>query len=64
MKKVQAGLRNQPPPRVITDLIVKALHARTPRTRYHAGLWAGPLLFLRRRLSDRMFDRVVMSAFR
>jgi NAD(P)-dependent dehydrogenase (short-subunit alcohol dehydrogenase family) len=44
--------------------IVKALHARTPRTRYHAGLWAGPLLFLRRRLSDRMFDRVVMSAFR
>jgi NAD(P)-dependent dehydrogenase (short-subunit alcohol dehydrogenase family) len=64
MKKIQAGIHNEPPPSVITDLIVEALHARNPKTRYHAGLWAGPLLFLRGCLSDRMFDRVVMSAFR
>jgi NAD(P)-dependent dehydrogenase (short-subunit alcohol dehydrogenase family) len=64
MKKVQASIRNQPPPSVISDLIVKALRARTPRTRYHAGQWATPLLLLRRCLTDRMFDRVVMSAFK
>ncbi len=56
--------RKGPPPRVISDLIVKALNAKQPATRYHGGGLAGPLLFMRRWLSDRGFDKVIMSAFR
>ncbi len=64
IRKAQARQRKMPPPGVITDLIVKALKARHPRTRYHAGELAGPMLFLRRHLSDRMFDRVIALALR
>lgn len=56
--------RKAPPPRVISDLVVKALTVRRPAARYHGGLMAGPLLFLKRWLSDRMFDRLIMSAFK
>jgi NAD(P)-dependent dehydrogenase (short-subunit alcohol dehydrogenase family) len=63
-RKLQAGNRKGPPPRVISDLIIKALKAKRPATRYHGGGLASPLLFMRRHLSDRMFDRLVMSAFR
>ncbi|WP_325169966.1 oxidoreductase [Methylobacterium sp. C25] len=51
-------------PRAITDLIVKGIHARTPRTRYHGGMMAGTMLFLRAWLSDRMLDRLIMMALR
>lgn len=63
-KGMQSGGRQMPPPKVISDLLVEALRARSPKVRYHGGMMAGPLLFLRRTLSDRMFDRVLMSAFR
>ncbi len=64
-QRAMTGLEGRaPPPRVITDLIVKALKARRPRTRYHGGMLAGPMLFLRRHLSDRMFDRMIMLAMR
>jgi len=43
---------------------MKAINARRPATRYSGGLAARPLLFVRRLLSDRMFDRLVMTAFR
>jgi NAD(P)-dependent dehydrogenase (short-subunit alcohol dehydrogenase family) len=49
------------PPKVITDLIIKAVRAKKPKTRYSAGKDAIPLLFLRRWLSDRTFDKLVMS---
>lgn len=48
-------------PKVITDLVVKAISAKRPKTRYAAGKYAGPMLFLRRWLSDRAFDRLVLS---
>jgi hypothetical protein len=57
-------MRKSPPQPVISNLIVKALNTKRPATRYHGGGLAGPLLFLRRHLSDRWFDKVVMSAFR
>jgi NAD(P)-dependent dehydrogenase (short-subunit alcohol dehydrogenase family) len=63
-RKLQAGSRKVPPPRVISDLIIKALKAKRPATRYHGGGLASLLLFMRRHLSDRMFDRLVMFAFR
>ncbi len=49
---------------VIADLVVRALKARRPKARYHGGLLAGPMLFLRRHLSDRMFDRLISMVMR
>jgi NAD(P)-dependent dehydrogenase (short-subunit alcohol dehydrogenase family) len=63
-KTALAGLGEGPPPSVITDLVVRALRARRPRTRYVGGMLARPILLLRRWLPDRMFDRVVMSMLR
>jgi hypothetical protein len=45
-------------------MVMKAIKARRPATRYSGGLAARPLLFLRRLHSDRIFDRLVMTAFR
>ncbi len=56
-KKPNAGS----PPSVIANVISKAVKSRKPKTRYAAGKMAKPLLFARRWLSDRMFDKAVMS---
>ncbi|MEM7084448.1 MAG: oxidoreductase [Pseudomonadota bacterium] len=47
------------PPDVIARTIVRAINARRPKTRYVAGKLAKPILFARRVLSDRMFDRLI-----
>ena len=49
------------PPSVIANVISKAINAKKPKTRYVAGKMAKPLMFMRKRLSDRMFDRIIMS---
>lgn len=59
--KMQGTLK-LPPARVISDLVVKALRAKRPKPRYSGGHLAAPLLFLRRHLSDRMFDRLISMA--
>lgn len=64
IERSPAWKRKMPPVSVITDLLVKALRAATPRTRYHGAPGAGPILFLRRILSDRLYDRLIMSQFR
>ncbi len=48
-------------PEVITKLVRKAIDAKNPKTRYSGGFMAGPLLFLRKILSDRMMDKLFMS---
>lgn len=48
-------------PSVIADTISRALRARHPKTRYAAGKLAKPILFLRRWLPDRWFDRAIMA---
>jgi short-subunit dehydrogenase len=48
-------------PKVITDLVVDAVKAKKPKTRYAAGYMAKPLLTARKLLSDRMFDKIIMS---
>lgn len=53
-----------PPPSVVSDMMMRALKARRPAPRYSGGLGARPLLFLRGILPDRMFDRLIMLAFR
>ncbi|GAA0961003.1 oxidoreductase [Kribbella koreensis] len=45
----------------LAEVIVKAVSARRPRTRYVAGKYARPLMFTRKWFGDRVYDRVVMS---
>ncbi len=48
-------------PKVITDLILRAVRARKPRTRYATGKYASLMLFVRKWFSDRTFDRMIMN---
>jgi short-subunit dehydrogenase len=48
-------------PIVIAKLVWKAIIAPVPKTRYAAGFMAGPLLTLKKVLSDRMLDRILSS---
>ncbi len=52
------------PPSVITNLIEQAVHSKTPKTRYVAGAFAKPMMFMRKYLGDRIFDRILMSQLR
>ena len=49
-------------PDVVAKTISRALRARRPRTRYATGGGAHVILFLRRILSDRAFDRLMRMA--
>lgn len=53
--------RSLSPPSVITRLILKAINSKNPKTRYVAGKYAKPMLFVRKYLGDKMFDRIIMS---
>ncbi|MEV6281817.1 oxidoreductase [Kribbella sp. NPDC051770] len=45
----------------LAEVIVKAIGAPRPKTRYVAGQYARPLLFVRKWFGDRIYDRVLMS---
>lgn len=49
------------PPSVISNLVSKAVNAKKPKTRYVAGKYAKPMMFIRKYLGDRIFDKVIMS---
>ena len=49
------------PTQVITQLVIKAIHAKRPKTRYVAGKFAKPLMFVRRWFGDRAYDKLIMS---
>lgn len=53
--------KNSVEPVVIAQLIKKAIEAKHPKTRYIGGAMAKPMLFLRKMLSDRLFDKMLMS---
>ncbi|NEO93360.1 MAG: oxidoreductase [Moorea sp. SIO3G5] len=48
-------------PKVIADIVSKAVKARKPKTRYVAGQFAAPMIFIRKWFGDRIFDWVIMS---
>ncbi len=48
-------------PLVIAKTITKAIQAKKPKTRYAAGSNAGLIIFTRWLISDRMFDRLMLS---
>ncbi len=51
-------------PAVVAETIVKAITSKKPKTRYATGGGAKIILFLRSILSDRMFDRLMLSMMR
>ena len=50
------------PPTVIAKTVSKAISAHRPKTRYVAGKYARPLIFIRKHFGDRVFDRIIMSS--
>jgi NAD(P)-dependent dehydrogenase (short-subunit alcohol dehydrogenase family) len=50
------------PPEVIAKDVLHALTSRTARTRYPSGAGAKRMLFMRRILPDRHFDRIILHA--
>lgn len=48
-------------PKVIANLILKAINSKKPKTRYSGGFMAKPLLFLRKLLSDKQMDSMILG---
>lgn len=48
-------------PDVIADTVAKAVSASRPKTRYAVGAYAKPLIWMRKWLGDRVFDRIIKS---
>ncbi|MFD2940278.1 oxidoreductase [Flavobacterium notoginsengisoli] len=53
--------KNVSSPSLIAELILKAIEAKSPKTRYAGGFGIKPTLFLRWLLSDKLFDRMLQS---
>jgi short-subunit dehydrogenase len=51
---------NSSPASVIVDVISRAIRSERPKTRYAAGKYARPMMFFRKYLGDRIFDKVIM----
>lgn len=51
-------------PLVIAKLIRTGIEARNPKTRYIGGKMARPMLFMRKILSDKMFDKMLMRSMK
>ena len=49
-------------PDVVADAVLHALTSEKPRTRYPVGVGAKRMLFMRRLLPDRRFDRIILHA--
>lgn len=49
------------PPSVIADIVSKAIQSNNPKTRYAKGKLARPMMFLRKILPDKWFDKALMS---
>ncbi|WP_343636340.1 oxidoreductase [Fluviicola sp.] len=52
--------KNDSDPLVIAKLIRTGIEAKNPKTRYIGGKMAKPMLFMRKMLSDKLFDRMLM----
>ena len=49
------------PPSTITKLIVKAINSHNPKRRYVGGLFAKPMLFIKKWFGDKMYEKAIMS---
>lgn len=48
-------------PGVIASLIKRSIEVKSPKARYVKGFMAKPIMFMKRWLSDGMFDRIIRS---
>ncbi len=64
VKMYERGDKFGSEPIVIAKVIAKAIYSKKPRTRYAAGGGAKLILFARRILPDRAFDKLVLSVMR
>lgn len=55
------GPNSVSPPSVITNLVLQAVRAKRPQTRYVGGRMAKPMMGIRRWFGDRVFDRLLTS---
>jgi len=53
--------KNGSSPKVVAETILKAVKSNRPKTRYATGSGSTIVLLLRRILSDRLFDKILMS---
>jgi len=60
-KETYANPKGTSPASVISNEMVKIINARKPKTRYVAGRMGKTVLWMRRNLSDKMFDKVIMG---
>lgn len=56
----EATAKQSSPPEVVGKAVVKAATTRRPKTRYAVGFGAKPLLVVRRILSDRAWDSLIL----
>lgn len=47
-------------PSVIAELVKKAVNSKSPKTRYVAGQYARPMMFIRKWFGDRVYDAIIM----
>jgi short-subunit dehydrogenase len=55
---------NVPQPIIIAELVKKIIEAKKTKPRYAKGMMAKPILFFKWLLSDKMFDKMIMSQFK
>jgi short-subunit dehydrogenase len=60
-EKMKNNKKANVPPSLIAGLIHKSITAAEPRARYSAGYMSGPVLFMKKWLSDKMMDKMVMG---
>lgn len=58
--KMYAAIKGADPV-VIARLVKKSIETRRPKTRYVGGAMAKPMLFMRKLLPDKLFDRLLMG---
>ena len=51
-------------PHQVVEAIIAAAEARRPKTRYRVGVTAKMLPFMKRILSDRSFDKMILKQFK
>jgi short-subunit dehydrogenase len=49
------------PSSVISNTVSKIVKSKRPKTRYLVGKYAKPMVFIRQKFGDRVFDKMVMS---
>lgn len=59
LEKIFARMKQPSHPRVIASVIYKAIRSKNPKTRYVAGSGAKPLLFLKKLISDKVYDAIM-----